>query len=186
MKEAIILHGVCRNHEYYEMAVPSPSNNHWLPWLQQKFLRGGVLCQCLEMPTPYQPKYEEWREMFERLYRPNLKTVVGHSSGAGFILKWLHDNPDVKLEKLVLVAPFIDPSRQYGEFLKFDFNKEALDNVGEVHLFISNDDKEGILQSTEQILTTYPNIITHKYTGLRHFCLRDVGESFEDIWKVCK
>ncbi len=64
---AIILHGICDEHEYFEMDFPSPSNAHWLPWLQQKFLRSNVLCQKLEMPTPYNPIYKEWKKSFEKI-----------------------------------------------------------------------------------------------------------------------
>lgn len=67
MKSAIIVHGTCDAHEYLEMDFPSPSNAHWLPWLQQKFLRAGVLCQCPEMPTPYAPEYAAWRAVFDRI-----------------------------------------------------------------------------------------------------------------------
>ncbi|MCL2621670.1 MAG: alpha/beta hydrolase [Firmicutes bacterium] len=185
MKTAIILHGICDKEEYLNMDFPAPSNAHWLPWLQQKFLRDGVLCQCLEMPKPYQPKYEEWRNLFEKFVCKNLYAVVGHSAGCGFILKWLHENPKTQLDKLILVAPYIDPNREQGDFLKFDFKDDALKNVREIHLFISDDDDKSILESTKQILNVYPQIIVHKYRGVGHFCFSDVGASFEDFWKVC-
>lgn len=186
MKNAIILHGICSEKEYLEEDFPSPSNAHWLPWLQQKFLRSGVLCQCLEMPTPYEPKYEEWKEIFERFFSSNLSTIVGHSAGCGFILKWLNHNLNTKLDKLVLVAPYVDPKKERGNFLEFEFNKNALKNVKEIHLFISDDDRENMQLSTEKILTEYPNIIVHRYSGLGHFTSKRVGTSFEDFWEVCK
>jgi len=138
------------------------------------------------MPNPQygKTKYEEWKKLFDRFYSPNLETVVGHSAGAGFILKWLHENPNAKLNKLVLVAPFIDPLRRRGDFLIFDLKKNALKNVKEVHLFISDDDGESIIKSTEQILDCYSDIIVHKYSGLGHFCIENTGTSFEDFWKV--
>jgi len=185
-KSAIILHGICSRKEYFEMDFPSPSNAHWLPWLQQKFLRNGLLCQCLEMPRPYEPKYEEWREVFEKFAHPDLSVVVAHSAGSGFILKWLHENPRTRLDKLVLVAPYIDPDGEQGDFLEFDFDKNALENVKEVYLFISSDDAKSILASTEKILDEYPAMIVHRYEGLGHFCFENTGASFEDLWEVCK
>ncbi len=59
MKTPVLLHGTCDEEEYFKRDVPSPSNAHWLPWLQQKFLRSGVLYQALEIPCPYAPVYEE-------------------------------------------------------------------------------------------------------------------------------
>lgn len=188
MKEAIILHGILDSKEYFEEDFPSPSNAHWLPWLQQKFLRNGVLCQCIEMPRPFEdkPSYEEWKNLFERFVSPKLSTVIGHSAGCGFFLKWLHNNQNVKLDKLVLVAPFIDPFEKRGDFLKFDLDKNALRNVKEVHLFISNDDKAAMIESTRKIIEKYHSIVVHRYADLRHFCFRNTGPTFEDLWDVCK
>jgi predicted alpha/beta hydrolase family esterase len=105
---AIIIHGVCDKNEYFELTFPSPSNAHWLPWLQQKFLRAGILCQKLEMPTPYTPLYEEWRLTFEQLHVSDQTIIVAHSAGCGFILKWLGANPDIFINRLILVAPWLD------------------------------------------------------------------------------
>ena len=181
---AVILHGICDEHEYFEMDFPSPSNAHWLPWLQQKLLRSGILCQCLEMPSPYKPIYEEWKKTFEQLDHSNLSVVVGHSAGCGFFLKWLCENPGVELDKLVLVAPWIDPARRETPFLEFDFKTSALDKIKEVHLIISDDDMDSIITSTNEIMVAYPNIIRHNYTGMRHFCFSTTGETFEDLWDI--
>ena len=186
MKTALILHGKPGEKEYFEMDFPSPSNAHWLPWLQQKFLRSGVLCQCPEMPRPYDPKYEGWRDVFERFIDNNLSVVVGHSAGAGFALKWLHENPGTKLAKLVMIAPYLDTNREHGDFLRFDFDRGVLVNVKKVHLFVSDDDDEEILESVRRILDKAPNVNVHNYSGLGHFCLKNTGVSFDDFWKVCE
>lgn len=186
MKTAVICHGFVPWEEYFEMDFPSPSNAHWLPWLQQKFLRAGILCQKLEMPTPYKPIYEEWKKTFEQLDYSNLAMAVGYSAGAGFILKWLHENPNVSLEKLVLVAPWLDPDRSEGDFLKFDLKPGALDKIKEVHLFHSEDDDDDIKESVRQIMQTFPNIKFHGYADKGHFRFQDVGNTFEDLWEVLK
>ena len=163
MKTAVILHGICDRQEYFEMDFPSPSNAHWLPWLQQKLLRKGLLSQCLEMPAPYKPAYDEWKRTFEQLDRSDLSVVVGHSAGCGFFLKWLHQNPKISLDKLVLVAPWLDPQKREAPFLEFELDKSALDKVKEVHLFFSEDDDDTIRVSTEQIIKSYPDIRVHNY-----------------------
>ncbi len=186
MKTAIILHGICDREEYFEMDFPSPSNAHWLPWLQQKFLRAGLLCQCLEMPTPYKPVYEEWEKTFEQLDHSKLSVAVGHSAGCGFILKWLHKNPNIELDKLVLVAPWLDPQKREAPFLEFDLNKNALDKIKDVHLFVSDDDMDTIKTSTDRIMKEYPNIKLHRYSDKGHFCFSDIGVTFDDLWEVLK
>ena len=186
MKNAVTLHGICDENEYFDMDFPSPSNAHWLPWLQQKFCRAGILCQCLEMPKPYKPVYEEWKQTFEQLNVQDLAFVVGHSAGCGFILKWLHQNPAIKFEKLILVAPWLDPTKRMGEFVQFELKPEGLKNVGEIHLFHSEDDMEAVKITQERLIAMYPKIIQHNYKNMGHFCLSDIGPTFEDLWDVLK
>ncbi|MDR2412888.1 MAG: alpha/beta hydrolase [Rickettsiales bacterium] len=138
------------------------------------------------MPTPYKPVYQEWKKTFEQLDHKNLSVVVGHSAGCGFFLKWIHENPNVSLDKLLLVAPWLDPQKLEAPFLEFTLNKNALDRVKEVHLFFSADDMDSIKVSTERIMQEYPSIIQHNYTDMGHFCFSDTSETFEDLWEVLK
>lgn len=64
LTRAIILHGRPDYDEYYNIQGDSPSNSHWLPWLQQQFLIRGILTQTPEMPRPYEPRYEAWCQEF--------------------------------------------------------------------------------------------------------------------------
>ena len=86
----------------------------------------------------------------------------------------------------MLVAPWIDPDRREGDFLQFDFNKEALNKIKHVHLFHSQDDMDMITKSVNHIMQIYPNITRHDYTDKGHFCFSDTGATFEDLWKVMK
>lgn len=188
MKKALILHGCCDAEEYLEMDFPSPSNAHWLPWLQQKFLRAGVLCQTPEMPKPYEPQYADWVKCFAQFVVNDQTTIVGHSAGCGFILKWLHENPGVHLEKLVLVAPWFDPSRRRGSFVAFALSPELQGRVGQIHVFYSTDEEvEGVRETKDQILQTYPKARLHQFTDKGHFCIGEIGtEKFEELWTVCR
>lgn len=187
MKTAFILHGTVDGHEYFEMDFPSPSNSHWYPWLQQKLLRGGILCQTLEMPAPYDPVYSEWKNIFDKFNNSDLSVIVGHSSGAGFALKWIHENPNIYLDKLALVAPDIFTDESTDSSFKFELKKGALDKVKSIRLFYSSDDRsESVQQSVEQIMTMYPNIICHNYTNMGHFTFRHTGPIFEDLWTALK
>jgi pimeloyl-ACP methyl ester carboxylesterase len=117
MKNAIILHGKPSLLEYYEMDFPSPSNAHWIPWLQQKFLRAGVQCQTPEMPHPYAPEYAAWENAF-RPFTPCPDSIfVGHSAGCGFILKWLSIHPEATIEKWSLLRPGLTLIAMPGIFL---------------------------------------------------------------------
>ena len=119
MKTALILHGICPEEEFFFSKYPSPSNAWWLPWLQQQFLRAGWQCQTPELPHPYRPSYAEWKETFECFKPQKLSLLVGHSAGGGFAIKYLQEHK-LKLEKLILVAPWLDPEREFDDFLQTD------------------------------------------------------------------
>ncbi len=187
MKQAFILHGVCDEDEYLREDFPSPSNAHWLPWLQQKFLRAGYLAQCLEMPTPYKPEYAAWCEVWERWSLSENTTLVGHSAGGGFLMKWLSMRPDISLGKVVLVAPWLDPRRECGDFLKTKLDSELLGRIGELHILVSSDEPvEGVPETVELLQKTYPKAVIHRFGGLRHFYLSDTGLEFPPLWDICQ
>jgi predicted alpha/beta hydrolase family esterase len=186
-QNAIIIHGSPGSHEYYEMDFPSPSNAHWIPWLQQKFLRSKILCQTPEMPFPYAARYQEWVDTIKSFQIHSKTTLVGHSSGGGFLLKWLTDNPHITAEKLVLVAPWLDPEREFEDFLLCTPDPSLVRRIGEMHIFYSSDDSSDIQKTRDIIVKTYPEITQHNYSDKGHFCFNDLGGSeFLDLWKVIK
>ncbi len=171
MKNAIIIHGSCSREEYFDDKYPSLSNSHWLPWLQKQLLIKNILTQAPEMPEAYNPVYEEWAKELER-FEVNEKTIlVGHSCGGGFLLRWLTENK-VKVNKLVLVAPWLDPQRKKSsDFFDFSLDSTLNDRVGEIHLLFSEDDKDDILESVKIIQLSIPEISIHRFTNHGHFCL---------------
>lgn len=184
MKSALILHGTCDKDEYFDINYPSLSNSHWFPWLQKQCLCHDILCQTPEMPRAYNPSYKDWKETFEKFYHKDVQIIVGHSAGAGFILKWLQNNSNVKLEKLILVAPWLDPDKKRANFLNFQLKKTALNNIKEIVLFYSTDDGKTIIDSVNQILSCYKNIKVQSFTKKGHFVHRTVGSTFPELWKI--
>ncbi|HSE56651.1 MAG TPA: hypothetical protein VLB02_01025, partial [Candidatus Paceibacterota bacterium] len=89
MKTALIVHGMPSKEEYFDREGKSPSNSHWFPWIQQQLLINGFLAQTPEMPEPYLPVYEKWCSVFEQFSIDEHATLIGHSCGAGFLLRWL-------------------------------------------------------------------------------------------------
>ena len=184
MKEALILHGTCDKEEFFDKDMSSLSNSHWFPWLQKKLLCHNFLCQTPEMPTPYNPNYEEWLNTFEKFYNQDIKIIIGHSAGAGFMLKWLQDNPETKLDKLILVAPWLDIERECADFLDFQIKDNGLNNIKEISLFYSADDEKSILDSVNKILSHYKNIKVYSFKNKGHFVYGTIGSTFPELWKA--
>ena len=185
MKTALILHGICPEEEFFFSKYPSPSNAWWLPWLQQQFLRAGWQCQTPELPHPYRPSYAEWKETFECFKPQKLSLLVGHSAGGGFAIKYLQEHK-LKLEKLILVAPWLDPEREFDVFLQTDLKPTALNSIDEVHLIFSEDDDEAERQTKDRLLAAYSQIVFHDYLNFGHFTAGKTGRSFQELWNLCR
>lgn len=172
MKTAIIIHGLPAKEEYYRQEGDSESNCHWLPWLQKQLIVHGVLAQTPEMPTPYNPTYQEWKEMLERFDLNEDTILVGHSCGGGFILRYLSEE-NVKVGRVILVAPWIDPEKFLTTGM-FDFTLDqnlVLKTKG-VTIFESTNDKDGIKESIRRITNDVHGIEVKTFTDYGHFCFK--------------
>lgn len=174
MKRALIVHGWNSKPDYFDSEELSPSNRHWLPWLQKKLLMNGYHTQTPEMPEPHAPKYDLWRSEFE-LYKPkDTSILVGHSCGGGFLLRWLSENKTFH-EHVVLVAPWLDPYREETtDFFEFEIDSEITDRTPNFHILISDDDEKSIADSFGTISATLPDANVHKFTDKGHFTEGDL------------
>lgn len=185
MKNAIILHGTCDKEEYYSLEYPSASNFHWLPWLVKQLLIKDIHAVTPEMPHGYMPNYTVWKREFERFDITSETILVGHSCGGGFLVRWLSENKDRRVGKVVLVAPWLDPNKTKGEdndFFDFEMDIELVSRTQGLTIFNSDDDMEAIHVSVKQIMATIPNINLVEFEGKGHFCLGDLGgEAFPEL-----
>lgn len=108
MKTAIILHGMPSKKEYYNPSSKAQSNKHWFPWIQRQLILRDILAQTPELPEPYEPVYEKWCSIFDQFKIDEETILIGHSCGAGFLVRWLSEHK-VNVSKVILVAPFLDP-----------------------------------------------------------------------------
>jgi len=186
MKNAIILHGMPSKEEYYSDEYPSASNSQWVPWLQKQLLIRDIPAVTPEMPISYLPDYEVWKREFERFDITPETILVGHSCGAGFLLRWLTENKDVHVGKVILVAPWLDPDKELAnDFFNFQidptFPKRTL---GTVVFDSTNDDV--IKDSVERIMSVVPDIKVVEFHNYGHFCIEDMKtEAFPELLEEC-
>jgi len=173
MKSALLIHGTCDEEEYFSDKYPSLSNSHWFPWLQKQLLIKGIFTQTPEMPDAYKPDYEKWKNEFERFSIDEEAILVGHSCGGGFLVRWLSENK-IKVKKLVLVAPWLDPARKRTTTF-FDFTIDpTLSERVDTHILISNDDDEDIQVSVNKITEALPGAKRHDFQGMGHFTYEEM------------
>lgn len=174
MKTAIILHGMPSKKEYFDPASASPSGNHWLPWTQRQLILRGILAQTPEMPEPYAPDYEKWRALFERFAIDEETMLIGHSCGAGFLVRWLSENK-VKVGKVALIAPWLNLDREYDiDFFDFEIDGSLSERTDGVTIFVSTDDYQTILDSAEKIQSLIKTATVRKFTDHGHFTFDDM------------
>ena len=185
-QRAVILHGMPDEDEYYSSDNPTGSNSHWLPWLQKELQSRDYDAQTPEVFESYRPQYDLWKAEFERNVSDEPMVLVGHSCGAGFLVRWLSENPDAIVSTLVLVAPWLDPDRdETDDFFEFEIDENLPERVDRFHMFYSTDDDSSILTSVEMILEALPDVIQHRYFDRGHFTRRDLGTvEFPDLLDV--
>lgn len=176
MKNAILIHGSCDKEEYLDDKYPSLSNSHWFPWLQKQLLINNISTQTPEMPVPYSPTYNAWAKEFERFDINTNTILVGHSCGGGFLVRWLSENK-VTVNKIFLVAPWLDPSnRRTSEFFDFEIDGEMQDRIKEIHILVStNEETEGVLESIDTIYKSLPIASVHKLNNMGHFTFDEMN-----------
>jgi predicted alpha/beta hydrolase family esterase len=157
MRTAVSVHGMPLRNMYFDPSTASPSNYHWIPWLQKQLLLRGVLAQAPEMPSPFEPSFDAWGRIFGSQPIDQDTTLVGWSGGGGFLLRWLSEHADARVRKVVLVAPWIDPSRERTDtFFDFAISPDLPSRSGDLVVFYSDNDDPSIKQSVQTIVHAAP------------------------------
>lgn len=169
MKNAIILHGKPGREEYYNPEYPSSSNAHWLPWLQKQLLVNDILAHTPEVPRAWQPDYKIWSKEFERYEISSDTGLVGHSCGAGFIIRWLSEHSDIRVGKVVLVAPSFGIDWDHKGFFDFTIDRSMAGRTAGMTIFGSTDDRPGITKSIEHYMSAIDAIHYQEFVGYGHF-----------------
>ncbi len=173
MKKAIILHGLADKKEYYNASVPSASNNHWVPWLQKQLQVNNVVAVTPEVPFAFELVWEEWVKEVERYDIDEDTDLIGHSCGGGFWIRYLTENPDIKVGRVVLVAPWLDLEKEYSEiFFDFVIDPKIIERTKGITIFNSDNDVDSIHKSVDLLMSTLPTIDLVPFHNYGHFTLR--------------
>lgn len=186
MKTAIIIHGMPSKEEYFETGSCS-SKHHWLPWMKFNLEAKSVSTKTPEMPEPYEPNYENWKAVFEQLHIDEETVLIGHSCGGGFLVRWLSENT-ISVGKVILVAPWMDPSHEEKElvtdFFDFTIDPTLVEKTKGITIFISDDDDVPMLKTVELLKEKISELKIVEFVGKGHFVEGDMGTNeFPELLK---
>lgn len=129
-----------------------------------------------EMLFPFKPDYELWKREAERFEIGPETILVGHSCGGGFWVRYLSEHPKLFVDKVVLVAPWLDPNNiRKTTFFDFELDPDLVARTKGVVIFNSTDDHQGIQWSVEILRQTIKDIGYREFENYGHFCLEDMG-----------
>jgi predicted alpha/beta hydrolase family esterase len=176
MRNAIILHGGPSKKEYYDPNAPSMSNAHWLPWLQGQLLKVDIAATTPEVPHSFDRNWKVWSYEVERFDITSETILVGHSTGAGFFIKYLSIHPDIKVGKVVLVAPWLDPyhNKTKNFFDDFEIDTDLVSRTKGVTIFYSDNDQESVQKTVSIIRAKIKGLKFKEFYNYGHFCYNDM------------
>lgn len=91
------------------------------------------------------------------------------------MVRWLSEH-NVKVGRVVLVAPWLDPNKELKTgFFDFSIDSDLVSNSKDLTVFISDDDDEEELTSAETLKQEVKGLIVKEFTGKGHFIFRHMG-----------
>lgn len=186
MTNAVIVHGSPTHEEYYDENYPSCSNSHWVPWLQKQLLIRNIPAATPEMPDAWNPQYPIWQREFERFDINDETILVGHSCGGGFLLRWLSEHRDVRVGKVILIAPWLDPQeRRAPQFFEFDLDRKLASRTKGLIVMNSDNDIEEVQETVRIVLEELDDVDYREFHEYGHFCADDLGgDAFPELMEL--
>jgi len=176
---AILVPGRPDKDEHYDPKRPSNSEDHWFSWLKRQLILKDVHANSIEPPFPYRPRYDEWVKEFERFELEPDTILVGHSCGGGFLVRYLSEHKDLRVGKVALVAPWINPDNyevsDTADFFDFDIDPDFPVRTRGVSVFISSDDEPSVVKTVDILKAKVHDLDIHQYTNKGHFTFNALG-----------
>lgn len=186
MANAIILHGKPTKDEYYNSKTLTESKKQWLPWLQKQLMIRDIKADTPEMPRAYDPDWDNWCREVERYDIGPDTILIGHSCGGGFWVKYLSLHKELKVGKVILVAPWIDPDgdETKGFFEGFTPDPKLAERTKGLVIFHSDNDMGNVQKSVAEIRQNIENVKYREFHKYGHFCYEEMGtHEFPELLK---
>ncbi len=155
----------------------------WKDQILASFPEADVLTP--NMPNRENAKYREWCIWFEKIvdYFDDDVRLVGHSLGAMFLAKYLHEQPLMTPVKQLhlLAGGYNDNIAGYGSFaLNSATGLEK--SADEIHLYHSEDDPVVPYSELDKFVRDLPSAHAHRFSNRNHF----LDETFPELLEILK
>lgn len=184
MKNVILVPGRPDKDQHYNPALPNNGENYWFSWLKRQLILRDIKTDVIEPPMPFRPRYREWKTEFERFDITPQTTLVGHSCGGGFLVRWLSENK-VMVGNVYLVAPWInpeeDPESDTADFFNFSIDPDFPARTKGGTVFFSDDDYESVVKTVKILEEKVTGLTLHNFENRGHFTERTFPELLEEI-----
>lgn len=151
MENFIIIHGCPSDAEKALNPETRTYDKHWQPWLIENLTKQGYKVDSPLMPEPWSPVYEEYKKVVDCLDIDENTTLIGHSCGSAFLVRYLGDTKK-KVDKLILVAPWKIPDEDNQvkkDFYLYEIDKSIKDRVNKIIIFTSDTEEDEGKQSAK-------------------------------------
>ncbi|MFH1332399.1 MAG: alpha/beta hydrolase [archaeon] len=149
--KCIIIHGCPSNVEKAMSPETRTYDKHWIPWIKRELSSKGIEVETPLMPEPWKPDYNKFKEEFEKREVTENTTLIGHSCGGAFLVKWLGETKK-RINKLILVAPWKIPDKNdefRKAFYEYPIDKTIKSRVKEIVMFTADNEEEDGKKSLE-------------------------------------
>ena len=179
----IIIHGCPSDEEKAKNPETRTYDKHWIPWTKQQLLLKNIPIEAPLMPHPWKPDYEAFKKEFQKYAVNKNTTLVGHSCGCAFLVRWLGETKQ-KIRKLILVAPWKIPDKddQFREaFYTYLIDETIRARVKDIVMFTADDEEEDGKKSAELFHAALGGKII-ELKGHGHYTFGDMGtEEFPEL-----
>ena len=155
----------------------------WKSWLTDQLVAHEMRVIRPSMPNTLNARYEEWEIMFEKYLALTPRaplTLVGHSLGAMFLLKYfsLYPRLSKRVRSVHLVAP------EFEQAHSFAVTREELPNDSKFFWYQSSDDTVVPYESSSFRVAREGGLDKNRYRLFEdrgHFLDAEFAEVYEDI-----
>jgi predicted alpha/beta hydrolase family esterase len=187
VERAIIVHGKPTQERYENPRLPKPHRANWLPWVGQQLTAQGVTVDIPAMPEPYAPDYQKWLSKIDPFDISPGTALIGHSTGAEFILRMLsQDLKDSTVGPVILVAPWRDDSGKYGDFSDYELDDNLVARTQGLTIMVSSNDTQRIQDRAYGLESQLPGAELMCFSSFGHFMTGNAmpGPEFPELLRV--